>query len=54
MYLGLRVLVRHEGQVQEGNVERIYDEELDIRLLNGILVRRKYWEIRKCEIKDEE
>jgi len=54
MYIGKSVLVKHNGIVQEGKVEIIYDEDLDIRLENGELIRRKYWEIRKVKVKDEE
>lgn len=46
MYIGKIVLIKHEGQIQEGNVEQIYPEDLDIRLVNGELIRRKFWEVR--------
>jgi len=46
MNIGKKLLVKHDGKVQEGNVEKIYDEDLDIRLDNGELIRRKFWEIR--------
>jgi len=54
MYIGKSVLLKHNGIVQEGKVENIYPEDLDIRLLEGTLIRRKFWEIRKIEVKDEE
>ncbi len=47
MHEGMSVLVKDNGEVKEGKVEVIYDEDLDIRLLDGTLVRRKFWEIRK-------
>jgi len=47
MFIGMSVLVRENGEVKEGKVEVIYDEELDIRLLDETLVRRKCWEIKK-------
>ena len=47
MFIGMSVLVRENGEVKEGKVEVIYDEELDIRLLDETLVRRKWWEIKK-------
>jgi len=43
----MSVLIRENGEVKEGKVEVIYDEELDIRLLDETLVRRKWWEIKK-------
>jgi len=54
MYIGKSVLVKHKGIVQEGKVETIFEEDLDIKLLDGTLIRRKFWEIRKIEIKNEE
>ena len=43
----MSVLIRENGEVKEGKVEVIYDEELDIRLSDDTLVRRKWWEIKK-------
>jgi hypothetical protein len=42
-------LVRHNKQVIEGTIIKIYSEELDIKLETGEIVKRKYWEIRKKE-----
>ena len=47
MFIGMSVLIRENGEVKEGKVEVIYDEELDIRLSDDTLVRRKWWEIKK-------
>jgi hypothetical protein len=49
MYLGQRLLVKHNGTVQEGNIEHIYFEDVDVRLLSGELLRRKFWEVRKID-----
>ncbi len=46
MYIGKTVLIKHNGTVQEGIVEEIFPEDLDIRLENGELIRRKFWEVR--------
>lgn len=46
MHLGKRLLVKHDGQIQEGNVEQIFEEDLIIRLDNGETITRKFWEIR--------
>ena len=40
-------LVGENEKIIEGVVEVIYSEDLDIRLLDGTLVRRKWWEIKK-------
>lgn len=49
MYIGKRLLVRHNGIVQEGNVEKIFMNDLDIKLDNGDLIRRKFWEVRSIQ-----
>lgn len=46
MYLGQRLIIKHENVVKEGSVVKIYPEELDIKLDDGTLVRRKFWEVR--------
>jgi len=54
MYIGLRLLIKHESKVQEGSVIIIYDEDLDIRLDTGEVIKRKFWETRKIDEKKEE
>jgi hypothetical protein len=49
MFIGQSVYVKHENKVQIGKVETIYTEDLSIRLLDGALINRKFWEIRKVE-----
>lgn len=51
MYLGQQLLCKHKGTVQKGNIEQIYFEEIDIRLLSGELIRKKFWEVRKIDEK---
>jgi hypothetical protein len=46
MYLGKRVIVKHNNKLQEGNVIQIFSEELEIKLDTGELIRRKFWEVR--------
>jgi len=53
MYIGQSVLIKNNGRIQEGKIEIIYDENLDIRLLDDTLITRKFWEIHKMEIKDD-
>lgn len=49
MYIGKPLLIRHNGQIIEGKVEKIYPEDLDIKLPNGEIVRRKFWEVRAID-----
>jgi hypothetical protein len=51
MNIGRRLLIKHNEKIQEGIVERIYTEDLDIRLDNGELIRRKFWEVRSIDEK---
>ena len=54
MYLGQRVLIKHNGKIVEGSVIEIYFEDLDIRLDNEEIVRCNFWSVRKVEYKNEE
>jgi len=54
MYIGQLILVKHNNLVQEGNIEQILAEDLEIKLLDGTLIKRKFWEIHKIEKKNEE
>ena len=47
MFIGQSVYVKHEGTVQIGKVEIIWDEELEIKLETGQTIHMKLWEIRK-------
>jgi hypothetical protein len=53
MQIGLRLLVKHEGIIKEGTVIDFSFEDLDIKLDDGTIIRRKFWEIRKIEIKND-
>ncbi len=46
MQIGTPLLVKHNGKIKKGRVEKIYPEDLDIKLENGELIRRKFWEVR--------
>jgi hypothetical protein len=52
MYIGCRLLVKHDGEIKEGSVIKIYEEYLDIKLDDNTIVSRKFWEVRS--IKNEE
>jgi hypothetical protein len=54
MYIGKRLLIKHEGKIQEGLVQRIFQEELDIKLTTGEVIRRKFWEVRIIDEKNKE
>lgn len=47
LFIGQSVYVKHEGKVQIGKVEVVWDEELEIKLETGEKIHRKFWEIRK-------
>jgi len=47
LFIKQLVYVKHEGKVQIGTVEIIWDEKLEIKLENGETIHRKFWEIRK-------
>lgn len=47
MHIDKWLLVKHEGKILKGIVIKIYDEDLDIRLEDGTIISRKFWEIRK-------
>ena len=53
MYIGKSVLVKHNGELIEGIVEIIYEEDLNIRLENGELIKRKFWEIGKIKLEND-
>jgi hypothetical protein len=47
MRIGQILLAKHEGNLVQGIVIEIYAEEIDIKLDNEIIIRRKFWEVRK-------
>jgi len=49
LYIGKRVLVKYNGELKEGNVETIYFDYLDIKLDDGTIIQRKFWEIGKIK-----
>jgi hypothetical protein len=48
MHIGKWILVKHEGEVQRGIVQEFGVDDLTIALDNGIIIKRKYWEVRSC------
>jgi hypothetical protein len=57
MHIGKWLLVRHEGKVLKGIVTMIFQEDLDIRLDDNTIIRRKFWEVRTApfdNIKEEQ
>jgi hypothetical protein len=49
LHIGQTLLVKHGERIQEGIVEKIDSEDLLIRLSNGELINRKFWEVAKIE-----
>lgn len=49
MHIGQSVIVRHQGEVKEGKVNKIFEETLEISLTSGETITRNFWEIRKIE-----
>ena len=48
MNIGKKLLVKNGGRVQEGLVVKIYNEDLEIKLDDGTLIIRKFWEVRNA------
>ena len=46
MHIGKWLLIKHEGKIIKGVVIRIFPEDLDIKLEDETIVRRKFWEVR--------
>ena len=53
MHIGKWLLVKHEGKVMKGIVTKIYNEDLDIRLDDDTIIRRKFWEVRSAPYDNE-
>jgi hypothetical protein len=53
MQIGIRLLVKHEGTVQEGIVLKLFEETIEIKLLTGEIIIRKYWEVRSLKNEKE-
>jgi hypothetical protein len=46
MHIGRWLLVKHEGKLIKGIVVKIFQEDLDIKLEDETIIRRKFWEVR--------
>jgi len=46
MHIRKWLLVKENGQILKGMVIKFSTEDLDIKLEDGTIVRRKYWEVR--------
>ena len=46
MHIDKWLLIKHEGKVIKGMVVKILSEDLDIKLEDGTIIRRKFWEVR--------
>lgn len=54
MHIGKWLLIKHEGKIIKGTVIQIFEEDLDIKLEDNTVVRRKYWEVRNAPFEKEE
>jgi len=54
MHIGKWLLVKHEGQIKKGIVTQIFPEDLDIRLEDNTIIRRKFWEVRNAPYDNKE
>jgi len=46
MWIGQPILCKHNGKLQEGTVEKMFEEDVHIKLGNNETISRKYWEVR--------
>lgn len=53
MNIGQLLLLRYNGALRKGIVKVIYNEDLDIELLTGEIIQKKFWEVKKVG-RDEE
>jgi hypothetical protein len=53
MQIGRWLLVKHEDKILRGMVIKIYSEDLDIRLEDDTIIRRKFWEVRSAPYDNE-
>jgi hypothetical protein len=51
MYIGQKILLKHENKLQEGIIENVLFEDLEIKLENGEIIQKKFWEVRKINEK---
>jgi hypothetical protein len=49
LHIGKWLFVKHENKILKGTVKKIYEEDLDIRLEDETIIRRKFWEVRAIE-----
>lgn len=47
MHVGKPLLIKENGQIKKGIVINFSSEDLEIKLEDGNIVRRKFWEIRE-------
>ena len=53
MYIGKRLLIKEKKQIKKGIVINFSEEDLDIKLEDGTIVKRKFWEVRSSNEKEE-
>lgn len=53
MVIGRRLLIKHEGKIQESIVVEFSYDDLKLKLDDGTVILRKFWEVRKIEEKED-
>lgn len=46
MHIGKWLLIKHEGIIHKGMVIKFFRDDLNIRLEDGTIIDRKFWEVR--------
>lgn len=46
MWIGQPILCKHNGKIEEGTVEKMFEEDVHIKLATNETISRKYWEVR--------
>ena len=54
MHIGKWLLIKHEQKILKGIVIKIFEEDLEIKLEDETIVRRKFWEVRNAPFSKEE
>lgn len=53
MQIGKWLLTKHNGVVVKGIVIEFFSEDINIKLDDGTIIQRKYWEVRSAPYDNE-
>lgn len=51
MQEGAELITKYDGKIVNCIAEKIRFEDLDVKLENGVIISKKYWEVRPRTIK---